>query len=113
MESYNDIKDDIYKCSKCGLCKYVCPVYIATKNEMYSPRGRFIILNNFFNNKKPLTKNFINNLDLCLHCNLCQNFCPSNIDSNKIITEIKYKNKNYFINLFSFSTFSKKNHKKI
>ena len=36
------IKEEIYKCSKCGLCKSVCPIYLATKNEMYSPRGRYI-----------------------------------------------------------------------
>ena len=69
-----------YKCSKCGLCKSVCPIFLATKNEVLSPRGRFIILNNFFNNQKKLSKKFLNNLDYCLNCNLCKKFCWSRND---------------------------------
>ncbi len=102
-KNLSDIKEEVYKCSKCALCKSVCPVYIATQNEMYLPRGRFIILNNFFNNNKKLSKKFIKDLDKCLNCNLCKNFCPSNIDSVKIFTKIKneYKYK-YSVVHFSF-----------
>lgn len=97
-----DIKEEIYKCSKCGLCKSVCPIFLATKNETYLARGRFIILNNFFYNKKKLNKNFINNLDFCLNCNLCKNFCPSNIDSTKIFNYFKSMYK-YKSGIFPFS----------
>lgn len=93
MES---IREEVYKCSKCGLCQSVCPLYIATKNEMYLPRGRYIVLNNLFNNKKKLSKNFIKNLDICLNCNACTDFCPSNIDATKIYTELKWKYKYRF-----------------
>lgn len=98
----NEIIEEIYRCSKCGLCKSVCPIYIATKNEMYLPRGRYILLNNFFNNKKKLNKEFIKNIDICLNCNLCKNFCPSNIDSYKIFTKLKYEY-NYKSGIFNFS----------
>ncbi len=89
------IKEEVYKCSKCGLCQSVCPVYRATKNEMYLPRGRNIVLNNFYNNGKQLSKKFTEDLDVCLYCNECKRFCPSNIDSAKIYTYIKSKNSNY------------------
>ena len=87
----NDIKEEVYKCSKCGLCQSVCPIYLATKNEMYLSRGRYIVLNNFFNNKKILSKDFIENLDICLNCNLCKDFCPSNIDMSNIVLHLKNK----------------------
>ena len=87
----DEIKEEIYKCSKCGLCQSVCPIYKATKNEMYLPRGRYIILNNFFNNQKPLSKEFIKNIDICLNCNLCKDFCPSNINTTEINTYLKNK----------------------
>ena len=90
-ELSKDIKEEIYKCSKCGLCRSVCPVFLATKNEMFLPRGRFIVLNNHINNSAILHKSFINQLDVCLNCNLCKDFCPSDIDSNKIFTEVKSK----------------------
>lgn len=100
---YNkEIKEEVYKCSKCGLCQSVCPLYLATKNEMFLSRGRYIVLNNFFNNGKKLTKNFIKNLDICLNCNACKNFCPSSIDAVKIFTKLKSEN-NFKFKLFGFS----------
>lgn len=84
-----NIKEEVYKCSKCGLCQSVCPIYLATKNEMYLPRGRYIVLNNFFNNGIKFSKKFKKDLDVCLNCNLCKDFCPSNINSAEIYTEIK------------------------
>ena len=111
------IKEEVYKCSKCGLCQSVCPIYLATKNEMYLSRGRYIVLNNFFNNNKKISKKFINNLDICLNCNACKNFCPSNIDAKSIFTKLKNKYNyrygiipfsiNYFFNLF-IKSFKKK-----
>ena len=98
MEEIN-IKEEVYKCSKCGLCQSVCPIFLALKNEMYLSRGRYNILNNFFNNNKPLSKKFINDLDICLNCNACKNFCPSAIDSALIFTLLKNK---YYRPLFPF-----------
>jgi glycolate oxidase iron-sulfur subunit len=100
------IKDNIYKCSKCGLCQSVCPVFIATKNEMYLPRGRYNVLNNSFNNNIPLSKKFINDLDICLNCNECKRFCPSNIDSYNIFTQIKSEY-NYKYSFIPFSVIYK------
>ncbi len=97
-----NIKEDIYKCSKCGLCQSVCPVYLALKNEMFLTRGRCIVLNNFFNNKKNLNKKFINQLDICLNCNLCKNFCPSGINASNINIFIKNALK-YKYSVFNFS----------
>ncbi|MBQ9245959.1 (Fe-S)-binding protein [bacterium] len=96
-----NIKEEVYKCSKCGLCQSVCPIYIATKNEMYLSRGRYIVLNNFYNNNKPLTKEFIKNSDICLNCNECKRFCPSGIDMREILTRIKFEN-NFKYSALSF-----------
>lgn len=98
---YNDIKEEIYKCSKCGLCKSVCPVFLATKNEAFSPRGRYILLNDFILNNKKLSKSFVKNLDVCLNCNLCKDFCPSDIDSVNIYNRFKEKY-NYKYSLLPF-----------
>lgn len=102
MEKKYDVKEEIYKCSKCGLCKSVCPVYIASKNEMFLSRGRYIVLNRFFNQSEIPGRDFVKNLDVCLNCNACKNFCPSNIDAYKTFTLIK----NRFNYKFSFINFS-------
>ena len=106
MNKESVLKEEIYKCSKCGLCKSVCPVFIATKNEMFLSRGRFIVLNAFYNSSKKITKDFIKNLDVCLNCNACKNFCPSNIDSYNIFSNIKDKF-NYKYSILDFSFFYK------
>ena len=90
--------EEIYKCSKCGLCQKFCPVYTATKNEKFLPRGRYIIINNFVQNNKSLSSEFIKSLDVCLTCNLCKNYCPSNINYNKTLSDVKKEYK-----LFDFS----------
>lgn len=91
----NKYTEEIYKCSKCGLCQKFCPVYKATKNEFLLPRGRYIILNNFFKNNQNLSKDFIKSLDICTNCNLCKKYCPSDIDYNKILSNIKEENKQF------------------
>lgn len=102
MEENYNINEEVYKCSKCGLCKSVCPIYSATKNEKFLPRGRYIALNNYSKSSQPIEKNFVKDLDICLNCNTCRSFCPSNIDTYKINTILKNK-KSYFTLLpFSF-----------
>lgn len=103
MKETNINTEEIYKCSKCGLCQKFCPVYLETKNEKYLPRGRYIILNNFIKNNKELSNDFIKSLDICLNCNLCKNNCPSDIDYNKFLYKIKKEYK-----LFNFSKKYKK-----
>ncbi len=98
-----DLKEEIYKCSKCGLCKSVCPLFLLTKNEMYSPRGRYILLNNICKNGILPSKEFIKKLDFCLNCNLCKDFCPSNLDTDKILTTLKNKY-NYKFSFLRFSS---------
>ena len=95
-----NLREEIYKCSKCGLCKSVCPIYLTTKNEMFSPRGRLIILKNFYENNKKPSKIFIKNLDICLECNLCKEFCPSNINSSEIFKNFKQTSKIFYFKLY-------------
>ena len=44
MRQFSDFKDDINKCSKCGLCQGVCPIYKETGNECAVSRGKFVML---------------------------------------------------------------------
>lgn len=89
MKSLSYFNEEIYKCSKCGLCQSVCPVYKVTKNECVLSRGKFIMLNGILKNELELNKSVIKNIDLCLNCNACKKFCPSNIDAKEIFTAAK------------------------
>lgn len=89
MKNLIDYKDEIHKCSKCGLCQSVCPVYEQTGNDCSVSRGKFIMLNGIIKGDLKLNKNVNKYLDMCLKCNACKDFCPSDIDARKIFLTAK------------------------
>ena len=91
MKTLKDFKDDIHKCSKCGLCQAVCPLYKITGNDCTVSRGQFIMLQGLLEGKYGMTKKLNNYLDLCLKCNACSKFCPSGIDVVDIIAAAKHE----------------------
>ena len=91
MQKLEDFKDEINKCSKCGLCQSVCPVYKITGNDCAVSRGKFVMLDGVLKGDLKLNKNIDKYLDLCLKCGKCTNFCPSAIDVCKIFETAKYE----------------------
>lgn len=89
MKELEYYKDDIYKCSRCGLCQAVCPVFKASLNECAVSRGKFNILNGIIKRDLNLTKNVKKYLDLCTGCNACKDFCPSKINAKEIFLAAK------------------------
>lgn len=89
MKKIKDYKEEIHKCSKCGLCQSVCPIYLQTGNDCSVSRGKFIMLNGIIKGDLTVNKNVNKYLDLCLKCNACKNFCPSGIDARKIFIAAK------------------------
>ena len=98
LKKLSDYKDDIHRCSKCGLCQAVCPVYKTTGNECSVSRGQFIMLDGVVRGNLNLNKNINKYLDLCLKCNKCSEFCPSDIDVVDILLCAKHE---YFKNSLS------------
>ncbi len=91
MNKLEDFSDDINKCSKCGLCQSVCPVYKETGNDCAVSRGKFVMLDGVLKGDLKLNKNINKYLDLCLKCGKCTDFCPSGIDVCKIFETAKYE----------------------
>ncbi|OGI21210.1 MAG: hypothetical protein A2287_07355 [Candidatus Melainabacteria bacterium RIFOXYA12_FULL_32_12] len=90
MKLIKDYSEEVYKCSKCGLCQAVCPVFEATGLETAVSRGKFTLLNAALNGKIEFNKNLSKYLDLCLGCKACYDFCPSGISAEEIINTAKY-----------------------
>ncbi len=91
MKKLEDFADDINKCSKCGLCQSVCPVYKITGNDCAVSRGKFVMLDGVLKGDLKLNKNIEKYLDMCLKCGKCKGFCPSNIDVCEIFNTAKYE----------------------
>ena len=86
MKRLNDYKNEISKCSKCGLCQSVCPIYKITKNECSVSKGKFTMLHGVTKGELKLSRNINKYLDMCLKCNKCDDFCPAEIKATEILT---------------------------
>lgn len=95
MKDFLDYKDEIYTCSRCGLCQSVCPVYEITKKETTVSRGFFSLLNGIVKGHLKFNKKIRKNIDTCLTCNKCKSYCPSGIDAEKIIISAKIASYEY------------------
>ncbi len=91
MNRLCDFKEEINKCSKCGLCQSVCPVYKITGNECAVSRGKFVMLDGVVKGDLKLNENVNKYLDMCLKCGKCSRFCPSSIDVCNIFETAKYE----------------------
>jgi glycolate oxidase iron-sulfur subunit len=110
MKTLKDYSEEIYKCTKCGLCQAVCPVFEATGLESAVSRGKFTLLNAALNGKLDFNKNLSKYLDLCLGCKACYDFCPSGISAEEIIIAAKFHNhklgNSSFLKQFIVSSFN-------
>jgi len=77
----NNAKEEILeileKCTKCGLCKELCPVFRVLREEQSSPRGHAVLLSNRIFDKIVFD---------CALCMNCEKKCPLNL---KICEAIK------------------------
>ena len=91
MKKLEDFKEEIHRCSKCGICQHACPVYQELGNDCAVSRGQFIMLDGVIKGDLKLNKNINKYLDLCLKCNKCKSACPTSIDVVQIILSAKYE----------------------
>jgi len=65
-----EIREILEKCTRCGLCREICPVLRVMRTENYSPRGKIIVLNE---------NNFEKIIYECNLCKACEEKCPFNL----------------------------------
>lgn len=75
------IQEKLYFCSRCGICKEICPSFNVILSESFSARGRIVSISNEVFDKRL----FYN----CSLCGACEEICPSDIDLVDIFREIR------------------------
>ena len=91
MKELKDFEQSLNKCSKCGLCQTVCPLFNLIQNECAVSKGKFIMLHGVTKGDLKLSKNINKYIDMCLKCGKCKEFCPSGIDVCTILNTAKYE----------------------
>jgi len=75
---------EINKCTSCGLCKDVCPVFAVSRREAESPRGKVNLLKALLEEDIDSTKEGIDIFNRCLLCYACQDACPAGVKTEKL-----------------------------
>ncbi|MDP7076671.1 MAG: (Fe-S)-binding protein, partial [Desulfobacterales bacterium] len=72
-------RDQILKCSRCGFCQAVCPVYGSTLRPALNARGKMLLLKEVMDEKIELNDDLIESLFQCATCAACVKDCPSDV----------------------------------
>jgi Fe-S oxidoreductase len=82
-------QDQIIKCSRCGFCQAVCPVFGATLRPAYNARGKMLLLKEVLEGKLELSQEMVETLFQCTTCASCAHNCPSGVDVPAIIKAVR------------------------
>jgi glycolate oxidase iron-sulfur subunit len=78
-------QDLIDACVHCGFCLPTCPTYALWGEEMDSPRGRIVLMNDGLVPGSEMTDAMVTHLDRCLGCMACVTACPSGVQYGRLI----------------------------
>lgn len=76
---------NINECSKCGICRSVCPVFLAVNDEVMSPRGKISLVEAFLEEEIIDIERYIDIIRSCIKCTRCSSVCPAGVRVEKII----------------------------
>ncbi len=82
-------REQILKCSKCGFCQAVCPVYGSTLRPALNARGKMLILKEVMDGEIELDDTLIETLFQCTTCASCLENCPSDVNVPAIIKQVR------------------------
>ena len=83
------VAKEIARCSKCGKCRSVCPVFIETKTEGMVARGRISLAEALLAGQVESSAKMRRYLWGCLKCLRCADACPASVDFGAIIGEVR------------------------
>ncbi len=77
--------ENINECSKCGICRSVCPIFLAVNDEVMSPRGKISLVEAFLEESITDRKRYTDIIRSCIKCTRCSDVCPVGVRVEKII----------------------------
>jgi len=77
------------KCSRCGVCAAVCPVFRELQRETYSSRGKTEIAKALAAGELSYSSYTEDIFSKCLLCLTCKGACPAGVDQGKLVLGIR------------------------
>jgi glycolate oxidase iron-sulfur subunit len=75
-----EVQELLERCTRCGLCKELCPPFLVLREEDKSPRAHAILLSN---------KQFSDIIWQCTLCRACEEKCPFKLEMCKAIKKAR------------------------
>jgi glycolate oxidase iron-sulfur subunit len=86
----------IRTCVHCGFCTATCPTYLLLGDELDSPRGRIVLMQEMLEKGGPPSPRAVKHVDRCLSCLSCMTTCPSGVDYMHLVDHARaYIEENY------------------
>ena len=82
-------KELIEDCVHCGFCLPTCPTYVLWNEEMDSPRGRIVLMDEGLQPDSVLSPTMVGHFDNCLGCMACVTACPSGVRYDLLIEDTR------------------------
>lgn len=79
------VREEIYKCIRCGECRTICPVFRERPVERYTARGKMIIAEALAKGELEMNAQVREALDNCLLCTGCASRCSSGARADRVI----------------------------
>ena len=81
--------DQVLKCSSCGFCQAVCPLFDLTLRPALNARGKLLILREVIEGRLDLDQELVETLCQCTTCARCAKNCPAGLEVPEIIKEVR------------------------
>lgn len=72
-------RDVAEKCTSCGTCRSVCPIFAEVGREDSVARGKVALMLAVLDGELDLTRIFDQRIQLCLNCKACVEACPNDV----------------------------------
>ncbi|MBN2857293.1 MAG: (Fe-S)-binding protein, partial [Candidatus Delongbacteria bacterium] len=89
LKNNSGIADLADKCTNCGNCRLICPVFKIKNEELYSTRGRINLIRGLMKNELEPNSDTVDKIYACLNCGQCSGFCPADVEYTLLIKKIK------------------------
>ena len=85
----DELKAAALKCTRCGQCLTICPVYGKTGEESNSSRGKLFLLRSLADGTVAATPELMELAARCTLCMRCKTICPSGVDTTELILALR------------------------
>jgi len=85
----DEIAQEVVKCSRCGNCRSICPVFLVENNENTTPRSKARMMEAVRDGELELTPGMQERFGKCLFCKACKANCGAGVATDSLILEAR------------------------